>query len=209
MLELIENFCEVCGAPLTEDGICECSGEDYAFSKSRSFAVYDEIAKTLIHDLKFRKRPEYGEKIIDYLISNHADLSFAADADIIIPVPLHKKRERKRGYNQTAVLGAELGRKLQKPCFEKALKKIKDTLPQSDLSGEERRKNISGAYSVRDKDAVNGKIILLIDDVFTTGSTLNECAQTLLNAGAHKIYCFTVAKTVKAKTVKVKTVKQL
>jgi ComF family protein len=116
-----------------------------------------------------------------------------SDVDAIIPVPLHPKREVERGFNQASLLAGELARLKGIPCLDRCLVKTKNTVPQTTLAGLDREKNIRGAYSVRKAAAVRGKVILLVDDVFTTGSTLGECSSILLKAGAKEVRALTIA----------------
>ena len=114
--------------------------------------------------------------------------------DIIIPVPISKKRYKQRGYNQSAILAKDLARELKAEYLENILVKIKDNAAQSSLNQDEREANVQGAYKVVNKQKIFDKKILIIDDVFTTGATLNECSRVLKAAGAGNIGVFTIAK---------------
>jgi ComF family protein len=127
-----------------------------------------------------------------------ADFSFpdleSRDYSLIIPVPLHIKKLRKRGFNQSIILADPLGKKWQIPVNFSLLKRSKFTLSQTGLDKKERERNIKGAFEVRDKEKIAGRNIILIDDVYTTGATLNECAKTLTKAGAKKVAVLTLAR---------------
>jgi ComF family protein len=112
----------------------------------------------------------------------------------MIPVPLHIRRLRERGFNQALLLVRELSKRMGIPYQERALKKIKDTPVQIALKKRERRKNLRGAFQVKDREAIRGKAIVLVDDVYTTGATINECSRTLLKAGAKQVAVLTVAR---------------
>jgi len=117
--------------------------------------------------------------------------------DLLMPVPLHGRRLRERGFNQSLLLATEISHKTGIPCEKRLLQKIKPTVPQIHLSGEEREKEIKGAFRVVHDDRIQKKVILLIDDVFTTGATVNECSKILLASGAHRVDVLTLAHAVK------------
>ncbi len=119
----------------------------------------------------------------------------ADDVDVIVPVPLHINKLRSREYNQSAVLAKNLAKSIGVKHDLFGLKKIRDTMPQFEIQKEEaRRKNVKGAFSVTDPGAFSGKSVLVVDDVFTTGSTTDECALALLRAGASEVRVLTVAR---------------
>jgi len=115
--------------------------------------------------------------------------------DLIIPVPLHWKKEFIRGFNQSALIGNYISRKLNKKMVQNVLVKSKNTVSQTELSAEERKENVKGSFKVKNCDIIKNKIILLIDDVYTTGATLEECKKILLKRGAKKVIILTVAKS--------------
>lgn len=114
--------------------------------------------------------------------------------DVLVPVPLHIRRLRERGYNQALILVRELNKRTGIPYQERALVKIKDTPMQTSLKKRERGKNLKGVFEVKDPEAIQGKAVVLVDDVYTTGATVNECARTLLKAGAKQVAALTVAR---------------
>ncbi len=115
------------------------------------------------------------------------------EADFLIPVPLHPRKRRQRGFNQAEVIARELSRLKGIELAGSALVKVKNVPPQTGLDMEERRKNVRGAYRVRNGKTVEGKVVILIDDVCTTGSTLRECSSALKAAGAKEVRALTVA----------------
>ena len=117
--------------------------------------------------------------------------------DIVVPVPLHRKRLRERGFNQAFLLARELSRHIGVPCEKKMLKKEKPTVPQVLLSGPDREKGVRGAFRIREEDQVAGRSILLVDDVYTTGATVNECSRVLMAGGAKRVEVFTLAHAIK------------
>jgi ComF family protein len=116
--------------------------------------------------------------------------------DVIIPVPLHPQRLREREYNQSLLLANRLSRQTGIPLLLACLLRIRPTVPQTSLSKKERLTNLRGAFSVSKPAYIQGKRILLVDDVFTTGTTLNECAKTLRRAGSGHVYGLTLARMV-------------
>jgi competence protein ComFC len=114
--------------------------------------------------------------------------------ELLVPVPLHMKRLRERGFNQALLLVKELSKRTGIPYAERALKKIKDTPFQITLKKRERRKNLRRAFQVKDPEAIKGKAVMLVDDVYTTGTTVNECSRALRRAGAEGVVVLTVAR---------------
>jgi ComF family protein len=123
--------------------------------------------------------------------------SFVAKAapDLIIPVPLHHSRLRERGFNQAILMGELLARRWRIPLHRATLRRVRATVPQVGLTSAQRRENIRGAFAVPSPAEVTGRRVLLLDDVFTTGSTITECALVLRKAGAAAVYATTVART--------------
>jgi len=145
----------------------------------------------MVHDLKYGNiralAPTLGGLLADYLGS----LRF--EADVVSPVPLHHKRERSRGYNQSYLLAREVSRRVQIPMADDRLLRSMDTPPQVAMSGrQERRQNIEGAFECT-RDAT-GLRVLLIDDVVTTGSTMSACALALMDAGAESVFGLALAR---------------
>lgn len=135
-------------------------------------------------------------------MSSFAALAEEADAtalfhepDLILPVPLHIRRLRWRGFNQSLLLAKTCFSTWKEKIHPDLLQRHRATIPQTQLDGADRRSNLAGAFSLRDPEAVRDKRVLLVDDVFTTGSTLRECAEILSKAGAGKIIAFTLART--------------
>jgi ComF family protein len=120
----------------------------------------------------------------------------ASGADIMVPVPLHVKRIRQRGFNQAILVGGLLSRKWGLPFYRDGLCRTRWTEPQISLSVDEREKNVRGAFAVKKAEAFKGKRIILVDDVYTTGSTVSECARALKRVGAEAVFVVTVARAV-------------
>ncbi len=188
-----EKICAVCGSPLQENSIClGCATESQRFEKIRSLGPYQGILRSFILAMKFKRDLGLPELILPDLVALIEKSGFPVDC--LIPVPLSKKRLKQRGYNQVVLWGIPLGKVLGIPFNTTILTQTKETASQVSLSAEERWKNIRGAFSV-DIDQVEGKDILILDDVITTGATLDECARVLRKAGARKISALTIARS--------------
>ena len=170
-----------------------CLTESYSFSNARSIALYDGKLIDIIYGFKYRGNPGLGDFLSGLLAGG---MPYGADElDVIVPVPLHINKLRSREYNQSAVLAKNLAKSIGVKHDLFGLKKIRDTMPQFEIQKEEaRRKNVKGAFSVTDPGAFSGKSVLVVDDVFTTGSTTDECARALLRVGASEVRVLTVAR---------------
>jgi len=197
-------ICYRCGHPLNEDisdtpakQLClRCQNNpDKLFRLSRSAFVYDDFSKKLILDFKFYDRTDIASLLGKIAYVAGKDI-FDAGIDIIIPVPLHYTRLIKRKYNQASLIAKELGKLTATKVEYRLLLKHKITRPQVDCSGAERLKNLKNAFCIKNSDNLQGKRILLIDDVYTTGSTLRECAKTLHLAHPASIDTLTVARVI-------------
>lgn len=179
-------ICTICGAPFVTDAgtdhRCEkCIKTKRPFVKARSALYYtDEAAEAIklfkYHGL-FALKPAFDS--IFYTV-----LDEFRDTDLIIPVPLHRKRLAKRGFNQSLVLARLVAKRLNTTLDYSALKRVRLTRPQTKLRGEARKRNVHGAFELRGEREFKGKKLLLIDDVYTTGATITECARVLTKAGA-------------------------
>ena len=194
-------MCTVCGVPFrTEQGIdhvCgSCTTTSRPFVSARAAVHFDGPARELVHRLK------YGNKVhlsrpLGLMTARHLS-SFAAESgvELIVPVPLHPRRLRQRGFNQALLLAEFLAKSWHIPTSRNNLRRIRWTEPQVHLSIDDRAKNVRGAFAVKDPDHFEGKKLLLVDDVFTTGSTVVECARVLKRSGATGIYVATIARAV-------------
>ena len=142
--------------------------------------AYEGVLEKAIKLLKFRLKKRIARYLSD-IMANHNPFR---DFDLIIPVPLHKHRLDERGFNQSELIAAEISKRSGAPLVGDCLIRIKDTKHQFELGRAERLSNLNGAFAINDPQTVKGKRILLIDDIYTTGSTIGECRRCLLESGA-------------------------
>ena len=196
-------YCKKCGRPL-EHNVCEdlfCSDclrneKQSYFKLNRSAVIYDEFSKKIILDFKFASHIENKKLLANWLYLAGTDI-WQKNCDVIIPVPMHFTRFFRRRYNQSAIVAKELSKLCKIDVAFDILKKEKYTKPQIACSQKQRLKNLKGAFNVKYPDKIKGKRIVLIDDVYTTGSTLRECAKVLIKAGAKSVDTLTIAKVCK------------
>ncbi len=207
-LPISSPLCPSCGIPFQtqedRDHVCqECIARPRRFVSARSAAAYDGILRTAVHLLKYEGKIQLARPMGRLLFPLFRQLMDQRPVDRILPVPLHTSRLRKRGFNQADLLIREWKQLLAReepdkefpPIRRGWLKRVRKTPPQTGMGKEERRKNIRGAFQVEPRANVKGKWILLVDDVYTTGATLDECARSMLSAGAAGILALTVART--------------
>ena len=188
---LEKPYCSICATPGTA-GLCEsCATTPPAIDGTRVPYTLDGAVREMVYGLKYRNlraaAEELGWLLASYLESN------PVPADVLMPVPLHRRRERERGYNQSELLARVLRKSMAIPVETRALVRTRNTPPQVSIgSQEERRRNVEGAFECT--SAVAGAKVLLIDDVVTTGSTMFACAGTLKAAGASSVWGLAVAR---------------
>jgi len=184
--------CRGCWLPLPGPSCRACEERPPAFSTLRSVFRYEGEVRRLVHAFKFGGQSVLGRPLAALLVD--AWRGWGMDADVAVPVPLTAARARLRGYNQALLLAREVARGIGVRPAE-ALRRTGRAAPQATSAGaEERRRNVAGAFAVRDGAAVAGRKVLLVDDVATTGATLNACAEALLAAGAARVLALTLAR---------------
>lgn len=187
------KVCLRCSEPInTMASYCiNCKNTKPYYTKNTSLFLYEDPIREIIRKLKYDNKKYLAHTFSNMIAGevSRMDVSF----DIVIPVPLYYKRLKYRGYNQSELLTESLKTKLNLNVDTTALIKIRNTRTQANLTRTERMENLKDAFKVTDKAKVKGKTILLIDDVFTTGTTINECSKTLIEAGAKAVYSVTLA----------------
>ena len=191
-LEIEEKpFCPECKVELEIKELHHCSAY---LDRVYSLGVFDENFQALIHQFKYKGKVSAG-KSLGIRLAQEFKKQPVSDVACLIPVPLHKARKRERGFNQSEIVAESLGAELNLKVEKNILSRIKNTKDPTKLSIEERKQNVAGAFQVNDKHKIlHGKKIILLDDVITTGATLNECAKVLKQAGAKEILGVTIAK---------------
>lgn len=186
-------WCMVCGKTVAEDvTICvNCSSKRHAFVRGRALYEYGSAAPSL-YRFKYQGRQEYAAAYGEQVAEQLGDFIRSVQPDCLIPIPLHKSRYRSRGYNQSERLALEIGRQLQIPVNTGLLQRTKKTAPLKALTPAERQNNLKNAFKLSEND-VKLNITILIDDIYTTGATLDEAARTLRAAGVEKIYFIALA----------------
>ena len=195
-IDIIEPpFCSKCGFPC-ETLLCEdCHDRDFVFERSCSVGTFDGVLRKAILALKFQGHIVVADPLGEMIARAFITTPIAGHVDIVVPIPIHKRRRLERGFNQAEELSRKLCDRSRLALELGALYKPEETSHQVDLPKDKRAINLRDAFVVRDPGKVRGKRVLLVDDVFTTGSTLNEAARVLLNAGAKSVYGFTLARS--------------
>ncbi|UCD83634.1 MAG: ComF family protein [Deltaproteobacteria bacterium] len=198
---IISPLCTICGLPFTanegEDHLCgNCLTEKRYFTVARAVGVYQGTLQKAIPMFKYRMNTPLTKTLGDILITNCEKLLNPYAYDLLIPVPLHRSRLRERGFNQALILAREVENKIHLPLDYLNLQRIRDTQPQTSLKEKERKKNVRGAFRLREERKVKDKRILLVDDVYTTGATVNECSRVLKRAGTKRVDVLTLARAV-------------
>ncbi|KUK70938.1 MAG: Putative phosphoribosyltransferase [Anaerolineae bacterium 49_20] len=186
------NSCIYCGVKLPKRGVCtRCGHIPHAIHELRYVAAYQGVMRTAIQRLKYERDLGVGLELAKML----AQIVQVTDwqIDLIMPVPLSEKRQAQRGYNQAALLAYPLSLQLHLPENTKGLVRVHETRSQVNLNFQERQENVQGAFCA-DPSIVKDKTILLVDDVFTTGATINAAAAALRESGSKRVYALTAAK---------------
>jgi ComF family protein len=158
-----------------------------------SLGLYAGTLRDCVVALKYHGRHKTAERLARRLLERRAGRGVLEGADVVTAVPLHVRRLRARGFNQAGLLAASLGRLSGTPVCS-ALVRSRDTPSQTELSAAKRRRNVANAFMVRDRASIVNRVVVLVDDVTTTGATMRECARTLLYSGAREIRAITVAR---------------
>lgn len=196
-------LCDLCGYSFAsrnlpaEEVLCAaCRRGDFHFDFARSYGRLEDPLQSIIHQFKYGSHPSLARPLARLIHALWVQSFQDRAPDMIVPVPLHKARQRERGFNQAWLLARHLSRWTQVPLMDRVLVRFRSTAVQAGLSRGQRRRNIRGAFKVPDRAAVRKRAVLLVDDVFTTGATLNECARMLRKQGAHRVDVATVARVV-------------
>lgn len=212
MLEFVLNFlfppaCSVCGK-LDKNWLCpKCQKrveklekscvveiENKKYEKLLYLFQYESLIRKLILRYKFSNKAYLNHFFANEIVKNEKNRALLKQYDLILPVPMHKKKMQKRGYNQTELVANELEKSLGIPARKDILQKVVNTITQSKLGGKARQSNILHAFFIQNDIEVEDKKIILLDDIYTTGSTSEECSRILKEAGAKEILVLVLAK---------------
>lgn len=174
-----------------------CRRNLHRFDAARAWGPFQEPLKEIVHQFKYRSHPSLARPLAERLAAVYSEHGEQISASVIIPVPLHRTRERERGFNQAFELARHLARVTAIPVARHWLLRTRPTKVQAGLSRRERRLNLRGAFALSKEAEIEGKRLLLLDDVFTTGATLNECARILKEQGAQRVSVLTVARVIR------------
>ena len=188
-------WCDICGTPDAKGRCDDCAISPPRYGKLRSIAFYQTTLQQAVHLFKFRKKKAFASHLIQ-LMNAHIPVDCnISEYDSVLPIPIHKKRLRERGFNQAMLLADGIAKAEGLPVLADALVRKRHTVAQSSLDKAARQQNIVGAFEVRNPDAIRGKRLLIIDDVFTTGATIREAVSELWTADPAEVDVLTLART--------------
>ncbi len=198
--EITHPCCSICRRPfeswVEDDHPCEACGRRWPFYRKVIVPyLYEGTLMTAIHQFKYGGKDFLSKSLGPLLASFTGKQLNGIEGLLVMPVPLHPKRLRKRGFNQSLLLARHIAAQSDVDLDFLSLRRIRYTQPQTGLKKDERRKNVRKAFGLIDPKRVKGRTVLLVDDVSTTGNTLNECAHLLKRSGAEDIYCAVLART--------------
>ncbi len=196
---IISPLCPICGIPFAGAGLDHfcgaCLTHPPHYDTARAHFLYEGSVRDLIHSFKYSRMTHLRKPLALLTLQGMREFVTDQNPHFIVPVPLHRSRLRERGFNQAVLLGSVLSHQLSLPIRTNVLVRTRPTEPQIELPAAERRSNVKGAFAVIRQESVADKRILLLDDVMTTGSTMDECAKELKKAGAAAVIAVTVART--------------
>jgi len=191
--------CERCAKPFV--GAVEgaftcgyCKDLNLHFTRGVAACVARGVVLESIHRFKYNRQMHFGRHLADWIVAAGREHMDWRGVDAVVPVPLHPRKKREREFNQAEYLAEAVGRAFAKPVWNRHLRRVRDTKTQTRLNREERMANLRDAFEARDAGALAGKRVVLVDDVFTTGATLDACAKVLGVAGTAEVWVLTVAR---------------
>ncbi len=192
---VIEPVCKKCGKPLRDqrqEYCFDCVRHHCEFQQGKALWVYQDVVKTSIYRLKYHGRREYARYYGMELARQYGAWMKQCGIDGLVPIPLSRRKLRRRGFNQASLIAHEISRQTGILVYENLLFRVRDTKAQKKLNDKERKNNLKRAFKT-EANKVQLDHILLIDDIYTTGSTMNEAAGELKRAGAAEVYCLSVS----------------
>lgn len=182
--------CSKCGKPLQnfrEQYCRDCKRHAHYFDRGKAVWVYNKELRESIYRFKYDNKREYADFYIEEIVKRHGGWIKSLGVEVIIPVPLHKKKQKSRGFNQAEVLARGIGKALNIPVETKLICRQKNTVAQKELNSKERQKNLKNAFKIVQND-VQLRKVLLVDDIYTTGSTIDAMATVLKSGGVKEVY---------------------
>lgn len=184
-----------CGKPVhrEETEYCrDCEKAKFSYDRGKSLYLHQEPVSQAIYQFKFHNKRIYGEYFAEELAKEYSRQIRKWEITEIVPVPLHPKKRKKRGYNQAEILARELGKLLNIPVNSRCIYRVENTTPQKELNDKERRRNLRRAFAIDPKWVPSGNV-LIIDDIYTTGSTIDAMSRLLKKKGTPKVHFLTVS----------------
>lgn len=199
----LQGCCRICGRAvegvdgeyLCED--CRRLATMPAFDRAASAVSFDELPRQMILDYKFNRALYLVRDFVDWLEGTLNARFRSAEVDVVVPMPITRYHRWNRGYNQTFYLAKELAKRIDRKCDSRQLRRVGNPRRQGGLTEDERRENVRGTFAAPHPEMVRGRTVLLVDDVMTTGSTFSAAAITLKDAGASRVWCLSVARSVR------------
>ena len=193
-----EPVCKVCGKVIIDGNgeLCDdCTGKKHYFLQSKGVYVYEGPIKGSMYRFKYNNRRSYKHTFARDIVRIHGDWIRSIRIDAVVPIPMYNKKRRKRGYNQAELIARALSKEIGVPCYDKIVTRSRDTTPMKGLSDTQRQKNLKNAFNFSQK-GLQLKRVLLIDDIYTTGATMDSVARILREAGIKEVYglCICVGK---------------
>ena len=185
-------LCKECGKELKKHEICVKTVN--AGTERLHVFKYEDLIRDLIIDYKFNNKSYLFKTFCEFITKNKKIFDFIQSYDIIIPVPMHNKKKAKRGYNQSELIAKELAKKAEIKMEHKVLIKVQNNKVQSTLNKEERKNNVKNVYKLVNKEKIENKKVLILDDIYTTGATIEACIQEISKVNTQKIGILTLAK---------------
>ena len=190
-----EPRCKKCGKQVRrfEDEYCyDCRKHSHVYKMGIAPFMHTGAVKNSLYAIKYHNKREYADFYADEIARLYGDEIKSWACDGIIPVPLHRRKQIKRGFNQAEVFAKKLSKKLGIPMYEKILKRVVDTKPQKELNDIQRKKNLENAF-ILDKNIVELRKVILVDDIYTTGSTIDSCAKVLMDGDVKEVYYVSIS----------------
>ena len=188
-------YCMKCGKTIedvTEEYCGDCKALPKSFDRGFPVFAYSGAIKDALYAFKYKNQRSYGDFFADCIVRQYGRELGRLQLDGLVPVPVHRKKRRDRGYNQAEVLAQSLAKRLELPVYPTYILRIVNTSPQKELNDKIRMKNLNNAFKIGE-NTIKLKKVLLVDDIYTSGATIEACTKVLLEAGVEKIYYTSVA----------------